>query len=204
MGEPELRDQLEAIRRGLRRSGREMVLSCAQSFLHGAAVLLGCGLSLPLVGRPWWQMTALWGGLVALALAADGVLYLRLARRDPGKYLTGLERQLLVFLALLVACGLAVSAALLVRGQPELAPGLWMLLAGVGYAAVGLFSFSGLWVLGVLACLGGGIALFLEPAPAFGILAAVLGAGSFAWGLVQRRRETQGGLSAPPPGTGMR
>jgi hypothetical protein len=204
MEEPDLREQLEAIRRGLRRSGREMVLSSAQSFLHGAAVLLGCGLSLPLVGRPWWQMAALWGGLVALALAADGVLYLRLARRDPDRHLTGLERQLLAFLALLVACGLAISAALLVRGHPELAPGLWMVLAGAGYAAVGLFSFSGTWVLGLLACLGGGIALFLEPVPAFGILAAVLGVGSFVWGLVQRRRETQGGLPAPPPGNGMR
>jgi hypothetical protein len=57
--------------------------------------------------------------------------------------------------------------------------------------AVGLFSFSNTWILGLAACAGGSAALFLPPAWAFPLLGATLGAGSVLWGLVLHLRRTR-------------
>lgn len=193
MAGPELREQMEAIRKGLRRSGRVMVLSSVQAFLRGFAALAGCALSYPLIGRPAWQMNALWGALVLAVLGTELLLYVRLARREPDRFVTGLERQMLKHLALTVAIGGAISAALLHSGRPELAPGVWMLLVGGAYVAVGLFSFSDTWVPGLAACAAGAVALFVPPAWSFALLAAGLGVGSLAWGVVLRLRERRAG-----------
>lgn len=196
MPEPEIREQLQAIQSGLRRSGREMVLSGGQALLRGALVLAGCLLSWPLAGRPWWQAAALWAALVGLGLGLELGLYLRLARRHPGKFVTGVERQMLKFIALVVAVGAVLSFALLGAERPGLIAGTWMLLVGTAYVAVGLFSFSGTWILGLAGCAGGAAALFL-PAPwAFPLLGATLGAGSLAWGLRLRLRERRGEADA--------
>ena len=72
-------------------------------------------------------------------------------------------------------------------------PGMWTLLIGMGYVAVGLFSFSDTWILGIVACAGGAAGLFLVPLWSFLMLGLTLGVGSIAWGLVLRRRERRDG-----------
>ena len=189
MADPEIRGQLQAIQKGLRRSGRVMVLSSTQAFIRGALVLVGCGISYPLIGRPWWQMNALWGLLALVALGTELFLYFRLAARHPDKFVTGMERQMLKHLALIICVGGLISLALLRCGQCELAPGVWLLLVGAAYVAVGLFSFSDTWVPGLVACAAGAGALFLQPTGSFLLLGLSLGAGSLVWGAVLKVRE---------------
>ena len=189
MTDPEISEQLQAIQKGLRRSGRVMVLSSTQAFIRGALVLVGCGVSYPLIGRPWWQMNALWGLLALAALGTELFLYFRLAARNPDKFVTGMERQMLKYITLVVGIGGAISLALLRRDQCELAPGVWMLLVGAAYVAVGLFSFSDAWVLGLVACAAGAGALFLQPTDSFMLLGLSLGVGSLVWGAVLKVRE---------------
>ncbi|MHC4917002.1 MAG: hypothetical protein ACYTGB_16100 [Planctomycetota bacterium] len=192
MGEPDLREQLQAVQRGLRRAGREMVLSGTQALVRGVLVSAGCALSYPLLGRHWWQMNALWAGVVVTVVAVEAVLYRRLVSRSPEKYVTGIERQMLKFFALILCLGTAVSIALLRGGRAEMVPGMWTILAGIAYVAVGLFSFSGTWVLGLAACVAGAAGLFLGPEWSFLLLGVSLGLGSIAWGLAVKFRERAG------------
>lgn len=186
MSESDLLRQLEAVQKGLRRSGREMVLSGTQALLRGVFVLAGCAASLAFLEHPWWHVAGLWGGIAVLAMAVEGLLYLRLARKSPEKFVTGIERQLLKILLLIVATGVVLSAVVARRGQADLLPGVWLLLAGVAYVAVGLFSFSRTWILGLCASIGGAAALFLEPAYSLMVLGAILGFGSVVWAAILR------------------
>ena len=187
----EIREQIAAIQKGMRRAGREMVLSSNQALVRGLFVLAACGLSYPLLEKPWWQMNLLWGSLVVLAALVEILLYVRLAAKHPEKFLTGTERQMLKFLVLIIAVGVLLGTVLVQRSQGDLLPGLWMLLIGLAYVVVGLFSFSDTWILGLCACLGGTVALFLPLGWSFGILALVLGGGSIVWSVVLRAREQQ-------------
>jgi len=189
MSSPDLREQIAAIQKGLRRSGREMVLSSKQALVRGLFVLAACGLSYPLLHKPLWQMNVLWGSMVVLAALVEILLYVRLAAKHPDKFLTGTERQMLKFLALVFAVGVLLGTVLVQRAQGDLLPGVWMLLIGLAYVVVGLFSFSDTSVLGLCACLGGTVSLFLPLGWSFGVLALVLGGGSIAWSVVLRRRE---------------
>jgi hypothetical protein len=104
---------------------------------------------------------------------------------------------MLKFLALVAAVGAVLSLALHLAGQGGLIAGTCMLLVGTAYVAVGLFSFSNTWILGLAACAGGAAALFLPPAWAFPLLGATLGAGSILWGLglhFRRQREAADAL----------
>jgi hypothetical protein len=196
MPDPDLREQIEAIQKGLRRVGREMVLSSSQALVRGLFVLVACGLSLLLLNRPWWQMGLLWSVAALLAAAVEALLYLRLVAKCPGKFITGVEWQLLKCEGLLIVVGAVLSTVLVLRGQGDLLPGLWMLLVGMGYVVTGLFSFSDTWILGLCSCVGGAIALFLAPFYSLSIVALVLGAGSIAWSLVLKAREQRDGQDA--------
>jgi len=188
----DIREQVEAIQRALRRSGREMVLPGTQAMVRGVLVLLGCGASYRLVARPWWQTALVWVAVLVLIIAVEAGLYLRLLAKDPEKFVTGMERQMLKFFALILAAGAILNAALLIHGRDDLVAGVWMILIGTAYVTVGLFSFSDTWVLGLLACAGGAVALFLVPAHSLAILALTLGVGSVGWGLVVKARERRG------------
>ncbi len=189
MPESDLLRQLEAVQKGLRRSGREMVLSGAQALVRGVLVLAGCGASFAFLDRPWPYMAGLWGGVALLILASEAFLYLRLAGKSPDKFVTGMERQLLKFLLLIVATGVVLSAVLVGREQADMLPGVWMLLVGAAYVAVGLFSFSHTWMLGLCASAGGGAALLLEPTYSLIVLGLVLGLGSIVWAVSLRIME---------------
>ncbi|MHC4249865.1 MAG: hypothetical protein ACYS9X_12120 [Planctomycetota bacterium] len=182
-------EQLEAVRKGMRRAGREMVLSSSQALVRGALVLAGCGASVAFLGGPWLGFLGVWAGVVLLGALAEVVQYVRLARKSPGKFVTGIERQLLKFFLLVAAVGALLSAVLVRNGQADLLVGTWMLLVGMAYVAVGLFSFSRTWILGVCACVGGGVALFLEPAYSLIVAGLVLGFGSMVWAAVLRFTE---------------
>jgi hypothetical protein len=184
MGEPDLRQHIEAIQSGLRRAGRQMVLSSSQAVLRGLFVLAGCALSLVLRTHPVPYMVGLWVGIVSVDLVIEVLLYVRLARKSPGAFVTGLEKQLLKFIVLLVLVAGVLTYVLMRRGQEDLVPGVWMLLVGATYVAVGLFSFSRTWVLGLCACAGGAASLFLAPLWALVVLAGVLGLGSVSWGAI--------------------
>ena len=129
------------------------------------------------------------GGVALLILASEAFLYLRLASKSPDKFVTGMERQLLKFLLLLVATGVVLSAVLVRREQADMVPGVWMLLVGAAYVAVGLFSFSHTWILGLCASIGGVAALFLEPTYSLIVLGLVLGLGSIVWAVILRAVE---------------
>jgi hypothetical protein len=186
MTEPELLEQLEAVQKGLHRAGREMVLSSSQALLRGILVLVGCGASYALLERSWEYLAGLWGAVVVLMMASEALLYWRLASRTPDKFVTGVERQMLRFILLAGAIAAALTAALVWRGEGALVPGTWLLLVGSAYVAVGLFSFSRTWVLGLFACAAGAAALFLEPVYSLAVAAAALGLGSIVWAVVLR------------------
>ena len=186
MGESELFEQLEAVQRGLRRSGREMVLSSSQALVRGVCVCAGTGATLALSGHPWWHVAGAWGGVAVVCVAIELAMYVRLVRSDPRKFVTGVERQLLKMLVLVAIAGLALTGVLVERDAAELVPGTWLLMAGLGYSAVGLFSFSRTWVLGVASLAGGAIALWLDAEYALMVLGAVLGVGSILWSVALR------------------
>jgi len=190
-GEPDLLAQVEAIRAGFRRAGREMVLSGDQALLRGAFVLIGCALSWPLAAGPWWRLALLWTGVVLADAVCEILLYLRLARREPEKFVTGVERQFLKLYLLIAAVGGAFSAALVFHGKGTLVPAIWMLLIGAAYVTTGLFSFSRTWILGIVSCAAGAAALFLpadEPGLSYVLLATALGLGSLVWGVAVKLR----------------
>ncbi|MHC4199141.1 MAG: hypothetical protein ACYSU0_04055, partial [Planctomycetota bacterium] len=181
--------QLEVVQKGLRRSGREMVLSGGQALVRGVFVLVGCGGSFALMARPWWQMAGLWGGIAVLTMVVETLLYLRLARKRPDKYVTGIERQLVKIILLIVATGGMLTVVAVRREQADLIPGMWMLLVGVAYVTVGLISFSRTWILGLCASIGGGAALFLGPTHSLLVLGVILGLGSVVWAVVLKAAE---------------
>jgi hypothetical protein len=185
----DLRKQMEAIQNALRRSGRQMVLPSTQAAVRGLFVLVACGLSGWLLGNPWWQMAGLWAVIVLLDVVVEVVLYARLLSKNPEKFVTGMERQMLKFGVLTIAVGIALSIALVSRGQGDLAPALWMLLIGTAYITVSLFSFSDTWIPGTLVLAGGAAALFLAPIYSLAIMGLTLGLGSMGWAIVLRMRE---------------
>ena len=184
----DIREQMEAIQRGLRRSGREMVLPGTQALVRGLFVLVGCAGTYYLMGHPWWHTALLWALILSLTILVEATLYLRLLARYPDKFVTGVERQMLKFFALIIAFGVIFSAALVMHNRSERIPGLWMLLIGMAYVATGLFSFSDTWIFGIFVCAGGALALFVIPTHALTIMGLTLGLGSIVWALVVRLR----------------
>jgi hypothetical protein len=189
----DLREQFEAIRRGLRRTGRQMVLMSTQAFLRGLFVLAGAAASLLLVSASGWCLLALWLGVIAVEGAIELALYLRLARQSPGSFVTGIEIQMLKLIAVLAGVGAVAAAALYHRGQAELIPPLWMLLIGASYVSVGLFSFSDTWILGVVVCAGGAAASFLPLPYSFIAAGLLLGLGSIVWSCILAARARRRG-----------
>jgi hypothetical protein len=189
MEEDALIDALAAVQKGFRRVGREMVLSSTQALLRGILVLLGVLASYGLMARAPDLLSWVWGGIAGVLVILELIMYFRLIRSTPGKFITGLERQIIKFLLLLIFAGAVLSAVFVQHGDGAALPALWMLVIGIAYSSVGFFSFSDTWILGLYSCAGGAIAFFVPPRYSFGILGLVLGAGSIVWSWVLRRRE---------------
>ncbi|TET36922.1 MAG: hypothetical protein E3J72_07500 [Planctomycetota bacterium] len=189
MDQVDLEKHIEAIQKGLKRSGRVMVLSGTQAMIRGICISAGTIPSFCLLGRPRWQMLVLWICVILAMLSIEALMYFRLSRKNPDKYISGIEMQILKFGLLLLLVGIAFSAALSFHGAPSMIPGLWMIIAGIIYMICGFFSFSRTWVLGILACVGGCASLFLPPFCFFIILGTILGLGSIAYGVVMKTME---------------
>ena len=188
--EQDISEQIRAIQAGLRRSGRQMVLSGRQAALRGIFVVAGCVGSYFLLESARWSLLALWLTIAAVDIVLEGVMYFRLAKQKPDLFITGIERQLVKFLLLIGVVGLALTAGIAYRQCVWLGPGIWMMLIGLAYVAVGLLSFSRTWILGLATCMGGAAARFVEPVATLAILAITLGGGSFIWAVVADRVES--------------
>lgn len=184
-----LHDQIQAIQKAFRRSGRELVLSSGQALFRGILILSGAIISQVFLYEDLSHHIWVWGIVFLLICATEGVAYLRLAKSDSEKFMTGLERQLLKYLLMVLAVGVVLSVALCQQDAANLLPGVWMLMIGLAYMSVGLFSFSSTWVMGMASCLGGTITLFSLYEYRFIVLGLVLGVGSILWSFVLRTGE---------------
>jgi len=130
-----------------------------------------------------WSVAILAGG------AIEGLALLGARRRAPGGPLGAWAMRVQGNLSLVA---LALSAMLVWAEAPELLPGLWLLLLGHSFFALGGLALPALRTAGVLYQLGG-VAALVPGSPSLACFAAATALGNLwvAWGIVRRNRRDQ-------------
>ena len=147
-------------------------LSSPISWFVWAMVLPGAALA-----TPWAQalgreigVAALWTAAIVAGGAVEGIFLLR--NRRPRSRLGGWAMRLQGNLSLVAV---ALSAVLLWADEPQLLPGLWLLLLGHSFFALGGLAFAPMRTAGIVYQLGGVAALIpgSRPLLAFALATAV-------------------------------
>lgn len=159
-------------------------LSSPWTWLGWAVVLPAAALLTPRFSRRPGSVLFLWSA----AILAGGLVELLAIRRRRG--LAGrspLASWALSLQGNLSLVGLVLSGVLLAAGRPDLLPGLWCLVLGHSFYALGGLAFRPMRTAGLLFQLGGLAALlpWLPPLPTFAVTAAVA-CGWLAWGVARR------------------
>ena len=128
-----------------------------------------------------WTLTILLGGAVEL-------VGIRRGRRRHGR--TPLAGWAMTIQGNLSLVALALSAALLLADQPQLLPGLWLLVLGHSFYLMGGLAFPAFRVCGLLYQLGGFLALWPIGMDPFAVFAVATAAGNLwmAWSVWQAAR----------------
>jgi hypothetical protein len=129
------------------------------------------------------QLVLLWVVVAVLAVGADVLLTVRMARRR-GKSAWPRLGQLAAYAmgpAILVA--LALSIAMLKRNEWGLLPAIWMMLYGVGVWMAGILSVRAPGVLGMVFLVAGAVTLFWASSLGLLMVALTFGLGHFIYGV---------------------
>ncbi len=171
----EAEEHLRVIRQAMERSTRHSTLSGLSGVAVGLLALAGCALTQTVVrgaalSASRLLFVAVWGGVLALALAADFVFTKRRAARVGKTALSPLGRHLARAAAPGFLAGLTFSLFYVLRPGPSegywYLYGIWMLCYAVSLLAVGMFSLREVSLLG-WAFFAAGAATLLLPAGFF-------------------------------------
>lgn len=144
----------------------ELFAEAAEPYLASPWTWLAWSLLLPVAALStpgamatggWPGVLALWSGTILLGGAIEVVGIWR--HRDRGRA-SSLGRWVLRAQGNLSLAALLLSAALLVAGQANAVPGLWLLLLGHSFFTVGGLGFPPFRPYGVILQLGGAVALW--------------------------------------------
>lgn len=182
---PEGAEDLAAVRRAFAAASRPY-LSTPVSWLAWAVLLPAAALLTPAAGRfaDGRGVVLLWCGAILLGGLIEGSALLRARRRGGASPLGGWAMSLQGNLSLV---GAALSAVLLALGGARFLPGLWLLLLGHSFFALGSLALPAMRRAGIVYQLGGVAALVpgVSPLVAF---AAASAAGNLWIALAVARR----------------
>jgi hypothetical protein len=196
----EAEEHLSTIRRIMESATKLTVLPGKAAIFGGLLVLAASGVTwsamrsldfqsmADLPAQRQVQLVALWVAVAVLAVAADVLLTLRMARKR-GKSAWPRLGQLAAYAmgpAILVA--LALSIAMLERNEWRLLPAIWMLLYGVGVWMAGILSVRAPGVLGMAFLIVGAITLFWASSLGLLMVALTFGLGHLIYGVYLYRR----------------
>ncbi|KAB2960377.1 MAG: hypothetical protein F9K16_11735 [Thermoanaerobaculia bacterium] len=169
---PRGEDDLAAVRRAFAAASRPY-LSTPVSWLAWAALLPAAALLTPVAGRlaDLRGVVLLWCGAILLGGLIEGGALLAARRRSGASPLGGWAMSLQGNLSLV---GAALSAVLLALGGAHFLPGLWLLLLGHSFFALGSLALPAMRQAGFLYQLGGVAALLpgVPPLVAFAVASA--------------------------------
>lgn len=176
-----------AAERAFREASRPY-LSSPISWFVWSMILPGAALATPLAHAAGREVgvAALWIGAIVVGGAIEGVLLLR--NRRPRTRLGAWAMRLQGNLSLVAV---ALSTILIWAGEPELLPGVWLLLLGHSFFALGGLAFPPMRAAGVVYQLGGVVALIPGGRPLIAFaLATALGNLWIGIGVWRRREAT--------------
>jgi hypothetical protein len=152
----------------------------------GASAVVAATVAGPQPRAARWLLVWLAEGALAAVIGVVSTLGKARAAREP--LLAGPLKKFALALAPAFAAGAALTGALERAGQPDLLPGVWLLLYGAGLATAGTVSVRLVPVMG-WAFMALGAAALLEPGTGSGwLLAAGFGGLHVGFGLVIVRR----------------
>jgi hypothetical protein len=186
----------EAAKAAFERASRAYLAS-PFPWLVWAAILPAAALATPFAARLAREagILLLWSGAILAGGAVEGVALLAARRRRSlGGPLGAWAMRVQGNLSLVA---IALSAALVWVEAAELLPGLWLLLLGHSFFALGGLALPALRVAGIAYQIGGAVAL-LPGVPGLLVFAAATAAGNLwvAWGIVRRRGQRAAAGSA--------
>ena len=133
-------------------------------------------------------LSAVWGGVLAVALISTAILARRKARRHGEPLWTTLARQVMHAFAPALGAGGLLTVVLATTGNFTLIPGVWMLAYGLGTASAGMFSVRPVRVLGWAFLLTAPLPLLVMPGLGLVWLAVSFGGYHIVAGAVIARR----------------
>lgn len=191
MTELEAARSLETIRTLMERGTRYRLLSGRAGIAAGLFALAGSAvLAFPPAGLdPARAFLPVWAGVFLLALGADALFTIRMAREKGEPVWSRQARTVVLALLPNFAAAVAVTAWLAREGKPEWIPAAWMIHYGCGALATSFFAPPGIGALGVAFLAAGAVSLFLPAGWGIAELAATFGGLHLVYGTLSLSRE---------------
>ena len=179
-------DNLNFIRNAMESAGSFTAVPGLGGMLMGATALLAAfAAHLSRSPRAW---LAIWSGEALLAFAIGLGFSYRKATRSGTALLSRPFRRFVLAMAPSVFVGAVLSGVLLVAGNNQLLPAVWLLLYGAGIASGGAFSVRIVPLMGISFLLVGAVAAFAPASWADPLLALGFGGFHIFFGFLIARR----------------
>ena len=179
-------DNLRFIRETMERAGSFTAVSGWGSILTGVTALVAAGIASLVEGSLAWLLV--WTGEAMLAIGIGAWAVVMKARAAGMPLLSGPGRKVALSLMPPIVAGGVLTLVLFQVGLPQLLPGMWMLLFGVGIVAAGSYSVRIVPVMGLSFMVLGAIAFMLPMAWANGVMALGFGGLHILFGFLIARR----------------
>lgn len=179
-------DNLRYIRDAMERASAFTAISGWGTVVIGA-VAVGAAVvaRVPATVEGWMGV---WMGAALLAVCIGVGTTARKAKRSGVSLTNGPARKFVLALAPPLIAGAVMTGVLYRAGIPQLLPGTWLLLFGVGILAAGAFSVRVVPVMGLCFMVLGTVAFFLPPAWGNMLMAAGFGGLHGVFGTIIARR----------------
>ncbi|HET7631895.1 MAG TPA: hypothetical protein VFK16_06250 [Gemmatimonadaceae bacterium] len=179
-------DNLRFIRETMERAGAFTAVSGWGEMIIGATAVVAAVLAdaQPTVNR--WVTVWLVEAVVAGTISAWATS--RKAKANGVSLFSGPGQKLVLAFAPAVLVGVALTVALMARGQDVMLPAVWLLLYGAGVTAAGTYSVRTVPVMGAAFIVAGVVALFTPPAWNTMLLVAGFGGLHVVFGFLIVRR----------------
>jgi hypothetical protein len=180
-------DDLRFIRRTIENAGSFTAVPGWGQVAIGLTAFVAAGTArvFPQFSREW---LSLWLIEATLAFAIASWAMWRKARRASTPLFTGPGRKFAFSFVPPLAAGALLTPALFIAGRPELLPGMWLLLYGVGIVTGGAFSVSIVPVMGTAFMTLGAVALVAPASWGNWLMAAGFGMLHMVFGVMIARR----------------